>query len=124
MFGKFGQFLIKFGLLYRVVAPIIQQTINGVTYNYYPDDPINPNTGLPVGVDPRYEIAYRKGLGSYQSKDLYDIFYGPNRRLIKITPEGLDYSMKLTEDINERKKLMIEAGVFTNPYNLPNVFNI
>ena len=124
LFGKFGQFLIKFGLLYRVVAPIIQQTINGVTYNYYPDDPIDPNTGLPVGVDPRYEIAYRKGLGSYQSKDLYDIFYGPKRRLIKITPEGLDYSMKLTEDINERKKLMIEAGVFTNPYNLPNVFNI
>lgn len=76
-------------------------------------------------MDPRYEIGYRKGLGSFRSNtgEIYDIFYNPNtRRLIQITPEGLDYSMKLSEDINERKRLMIDAGIFSNPFSLPNVF--
>ena len=125
LFGKFGRFLIMSGLLYRVVAPIIQQTINGKVYNFYPDDPIDPNTGFPVGVNTKYPIDYRKGLGSFRSgtDELYDIFFNPlTRRLIQITPEGLDYSMKVTEDISERKKLMIESGIFSNPYNIPNVF--
>lgn len=114
LFGKFGRFLIEFGMVYRIMAPIIQQGDK----NFYPDDPIQPNSTFPVGLDPNKPFTYRKGLGSYSKNQIYDIFFNPaTRRLVQITPEGLDYSMKLTEDINERKNLMKEAGIFSNPYN-------
>lgn len=46
------------------------------------------------------------------------MFYNPNtRRLLQITPEGLDYSMGLMENIDNRKNLLINAGILSNPYN-------
>ena len=50
---------------------------------------------------------------------IYDIFFNPaTRRLIQVTPEGLDYFMSLVEDIDVRKDLMINKGIISNPYNL------
>ncbi len=46
------------------------------------------------------------------------MFYNPaTRRLVQITPEGIDYSMGLMEDINNRKALLYEEGILSNPYN-------
>jgi len=50
---------------------------------------------------------------------IYDIFFNPNtRRLIQITPEGMEFAMSLTEDIEVRKKLLIDSGILSNPYDL------
>ena len=57
-------------------------------------------------------------LGAFNKDQIYDIFYNPaTRKLVQVTPEGMDYAMKLTENINERKNLLIEAGIISNPYN-------
>lgn len=57
-------------------------------------------------------------VGSLDKEDIYNSFYNPlTRRLIKVTPEDIDYGMKLVEDINERKKLLMDSGIITNPYN-------
>lgn len=50
---------------------------------------------------------------------VYDIFFNPaTRRLIQVTPEGIDYAMSLTEDIKVRKDLLIKSGILSNPFNL------
>ena len=50
---------------------------------------------------------------------IYDIFFNPaTRRLIQVTPEGIEYARSLTEDINVRKQLMIDSGIISNPYNV------
>ena len=50
---------------------------------------------------------------------VYDIFFNPaTRRLIQVTPEGIDYAMSLTEDIKVRKNLLIESGILSNPFKL------
>lgn len=60
-------------------------------------------------------------LGAFNKDQIYDIFYNPaTRRLVQVTPEGIDYAMKLTEDIDERKNLLIGAGIISNPFNFSN----
>lgn len=50
---------------------------------------------------------------------IYDVFFNPaTRRLVQVTPEGIDYAMSLTEDINIRKKLLIDSGILSNPFKL------
>ena len=50
-------------------------------------------------------------------EDVYDAFYNPGtRRLIRVTSEGIDYSKALVEDISERKKLLFDSGILSNPY--------
>ena len=50
---------------------------------------------------------------------IYDIFFNPKtRKLIQVTSEGIDYAMSLTENIDVRKKLMTDAGILSNPYNV------
>ncbi|MBP3732302.1 MAG: hypothetical protein J6I84_03570 [Bacilli bacterium] len=50
---------------------------------------------------------------------IYDVFFNPaTRKQIQVTPEGIDYAMSLTEDINIRKQLLINAGILSNPYEL------
>lgn len=57
-------------------------------------------------------------VGSLNKEDIYDVFYNPaTRKLVQITPEGIDYSMNLMEDINSRKALLYEEGILSNPYN-------
>lgn len=113
LFGKFGRFLIDFGMVYQIMSPIFEQGDK----KFYPGDPLQDNGIFPIGLDPSKPFFRRKGLGAFNSEDIYDIFYNPaTRKLIQVTPDGLDYSMKLTEDIEERKKLLFDAGIITNPY--------
>lgn len=113
LFGKFGKFLIDFGMVYKIESPIYEQNGN----KFYPGDPIQPGTTFPIGLDPSKPFHRYKGLGAFNKDQIYDIFYNPmTRRLVQVTPEGFDYSMKLSEDINERKKLLFDSGIITNPY--------
>lgn len=113
LFGKFGRFLIDFGMVYQIMSPIFEQGDK----KFYPGDPLQDNGIFPIGLDPSKPFFRRKGLGAFNSEDIYDIFYNPaTRKLIQVTPDGFDYSMKLTEDIEERKKLLFDARIITNPY--------
>lgn len=113
LFGKFGKFLIDFGMIYQIMSPIFEQG----NKKFYPGDPLQPGTTFPIGLDPTKPFFRYKGLGALSKEQIYDIFYNPvTRKLIQVTPEGFDYSMKLTEDIEERKKLLFDAGIITNPY--------
>ena len=50
---------------------------------------------------------------------IYDVFFNPaTRRLIQVTPEGIDYAMSLIENIDVRKKLLIDSGILSNPFKL------
>jgi len=50
---------------------------------------------------------------------IYDVFFNPStRKQIQVTPEGIEYAMSLTEDINVRKQLLIDSGILSNPYGL------
>lgn len=96
------------------LSPLFEQ--NGKYF--YPNDPIDPNTGFPVGLIENKSFRRWKGLGSIPKELIYDSFFNPaTRRLVQVTSEGLNYAMSLTENIEERKKLLYNAGILTNPYN-------
>lgn len=109
-----GRFLIDLGMIYYVESPLFKDHAGKL---YYPSDPIDPQTGFPVGLDPTKHFYRWKGLGSLSKSDIYDAFYNPlTRRLIRVTPEDIDYGMSLVENINQRKKLLFDKGIITNPY--------
>lgn len=61
-------------------------------------------------------------VGSLDASDIHDVFYDPTkRRLFQVTMDGSDYSMKLVEDISERKKLLFENGILSNPYGFDDI---
>ena len=111
--SKFARFLVDFGLVYISESPIYEQ---GGKY-FYPSDPRQAGTQFPVGLNQNKHFRRFKGLGSLDGSDVYDSFYNPaTRRLIQVTPEGIDYSMRLVEDIDSRKKLLFDKGILSNPY--------
>lgn len=113
MFAKFGRFLINYGMVYQIMSPIFEQAGR----KFYPNDPVQQGTTFPIGLDPGKPFHRFKGLGAFNKEQIYDIFYNPaTRKLVQVTPEGLDYAMKLTEDIGERKNLLISSGIISNPY--------
>lgn len=122
LFSKFARFMIELGLVYRAISPLWKgksKTTGKVQY-YYPDDEYDIETGFPVDMDEKCHYSRFKGLGSLspETGEVEDIFFNEStRRLIKITPDGIDYSRALNEDINERKRLLTNRGILTNPYN-------
>lgn len=122
LFGKFSRFMIDCGLVYRIFGPLFKgrsKKTKQETY-YFPDDPVDPNTGFPKDLDLKYHISYYKGLGSLspETGEIEDIFFDPNkRRLVQITSEGLDYMMEINESIQERKRLLYNNNILSNPYN-------
>lgn len=122
LFSKFARFMIELGLVYRAISPLWKgksKTTGKVQY-YYPDDEYDVETGFPVDMDEKCHYSRFKGLGSLspETGEVEDIFFNEStRRLIKITPDGIDYSRALNEDINERKRLLTNRGILTNPYN-------
>lgn len=118
LFSKYARFLIDAGMVYMAISPLFQQ---GSNY-YYPNDPMDPSTGFPVGLDLKKSYKRFKGLGSISKDMIYDSYFNPlTRRLIQITPDGIDYSKLLTEDINARKELLFKAGILSNPYNFKDI---
>ena len=114
LFSKYSRFLIEHGLIYIIESPLFEQ---GGKF-YYPGDPTDTN-GVPIGININKSFRRFKGLGSIPKEMIYDVFFNPvTRRLIQVTPEGIDYAMSLTEDIEVRKKLLIELGIISNPFNL------
>lgn len=109
-------------MVYRALSPLfkgVSRTTGKLTY-YYPDDPVDPTTTLPVDLNPSQHYSRKKGLASLspESGEVFDAFFNlSTRRLIQITPDGLDYSRGLNENINERKKLLFNKGILSNPYN-------
>lgn len=115
LISKYARFLIDFGLVYVVMSPLYAQ--NGKYF--FQNDPLQPGTTFPVGLDPKKPFHRWKGLGSIPKEEVYNAFYNPTtRRLVQVTPEGIDYFRSLVEDIGVRKDLLIQAGILGNPFNL------
>lgn len=112
--SKFARFMLDFGLVYIAESPVFIQ--NGKYF--YPSDPRVPGTQFPIGLDTNKKYTHIKGLGSLDPDDVYNAFYNPaTRRLFRVTTDGIDFSMKLVEDIDFRKKLLFDKGILSNPYN-------
>jgi topoisomerase-4 subunit B len=122
LFSKFARFLLDHEMVYRALSPLFRgysKTTGKLTY-YYPDDPFDPKTSMPVDLDTKKHFDRWKGLSSLtpETGEVYDSFYNPaTRRLVLVTPEGIDYSRSLNENIENRKKLLFDRGILSNPYN-------
>lgn len=123
LFSKFARFLLDYGLVYRAISPLFRgysKKTGKLTY-YYPDDPIDQKTNLPTDLDSKKHYDRYKGLGSLspETGEVYDAFFNSNtRRIVQITPDGIDYSMGLNEDIEKRKALLSAKGIISNPFKL------
>lgn len=106
--------MLDFQLVEIAQSPLFKQ--NGKYY--YPSD-IPTGSLFPGGdFDPNKPFKRYKGLGSLEQEDAYAAFFNEStRKFIKVTTEGIEYSMKLVEDINTRKALLYENNIITNPYN-------
>lgn len=112
-FAQFSRFLIDFGMLYLIESPIYEQ---GGKY-FYPSDKM-PDGSI-QGFNPSKPYTRFKGLGELNKNQVYDAFFDPNkRRLIRVTPEGIECALDLVRSLDERKKLLMDNGILTNPYNL------
>jgi DNA gyrase subunit B len=115
LFSKFAPFLITHGKVYIGKAPLYYQNGN----YFYPGDPLQPGTTFPVGYDPTKPGSRWKGLGSIPKEQVYDSFFNPaTRKLIRVTPEGMQDAMKLIEDAKVRKKFLTDRGIITNPFGV------
>jgi DNA gyrase subunit B len=118
LFAKYAKFIINAGMLYRCIAPVWEQ--NGQFW--YPDSPTVPGTIFPIGLDTSKPFSHLKGLGSTRKEQVYDAFFNPcTRRLVQITPEGMDYAMSLNESPEVRKELLYSAGILSNPFNFKDI---
>lgn len=115
LFSKFAPFLITHGKVYIGKAPLYYQNGN----YFYPGDPLQPGTTFPVGYDQTKPGSRWKGLGSIPKNQVYDSFFNPiTRKLLRVTPEGMDVAMKLIESNEARKKFLTERGIVTNPFGV------
>lgn len=115
LISKYARFLIDFGLVYIAQSPLYAQNGN----YFYSNDPLQPGTSFPVGLDTTKPWHRWKGLGSIPKEEVYNAFYNPStRRLVQVTPEGIDYFMSLVENIDTRKDLLFNNGILGNPFNL------
>lgn len=118
LIAKYARFLIDYGLVYIVMSPLYAQNGN----YYYANDPLQPGTTFPVGLDPKKPFHRWKGLGSIPKDEVYNAFYNPaTRRLVQVTPDGIGYFMSLVENIDTRKDLLTQAGILGNPFNLTDI---
>lgn len=111
--AKFAKFMLDAGMIYYSMGPLFKQN----NKFYFPTD-IKPGEYFPSGdFDPKKPFLRYKGLGSLSKMDVYDAYFNPaTRKLVKVTTENIEYAMSLVEDINQRKKLLYNAGILSNPY--------
>lgn len=112
---KFAPFLITHGKVYIGKAPLYYQDGK----YFYPGDPLQPGTVFPIGLDQTKKYSRWKGLGSIPKEKVYDSFFNPaTRKLVRVTPEGMDFCMNLTENDKARKQFLIDNGILTNPFGV------
>lgn len=113
-FSRFARFMIEFGMIKIAESPVYIQEDKF----FYPSDPCVPGTRFPIGLDINRSFKHIKGLGSLNKDEASRAFFDlTTSRLITVTTEGIDYSMGLVEDINNRRQLLINNNILTNPYN-------
>lgn len=57
-------------------------------------------------------------VGSLDKDDVYNAFYDKSkRRLFVVTTDGIDFSMRMVEDIDARKEFLYDKNILSNPYN-------
>lgn len=120
LFAKHARFLIDYGLLYIAMSPLFKgySKSTGQLAYYYPNDKFGPDM-IPVDLNQKKPFSRWKGLGSISKSEIYDAFYNPEtRKLIQVTPEGIDYFMGLVENVDMRKTLLYNKGIISNPYNV------
>lgn len=118
-FSRFARFMIDFKMIKIAESPVYIQ--DGKFF--YPSDPCIPGTDFPIGLDTTKPFKHIKGLGSLNKDEASLSFFDKStRKLITVTTEGIDYSMGLVEDINNRRQLLINNGILTNPYNFNDVW--
>ena len=85
---------------------------------FYPSDQRVPGTQFPVGLNTSKHFRRFKGLGSLDQDDVYNAFYDKSkRRLYVVTTNGIDFSMRMVEDIDARKEFLYDKNILSNPYN-------
>ena len=111
--AKFARFMLDAGMIYYSMGPLFKQN----NKFYFPTD-IKPGEYFPSGdFDPKKPFLRYKGLGSLSKIDVYDAYFNPaTRKLVQVTTENIEYAMSLVEDINQRKNLLYNAGILSNPY--------
>lgn len=112
--GRFAKFMIDLGLVYLIESPIFSQDGK----YFFPSDPTIDGE-IPVGLNMKKHFRRYKGLGSLNPNEIYDAFYDESkRRLIQVTPDGIDYARALVEDIKNRRNLLISKGILGDPFGL------
>ena len=97
--------MIDLGLVYLIESPIFSQDGK----YFFPSDPTIDGE-IPVGLNMKKHFRRYKGLGSLNPDEIYDAFYDESkRRLIQVTPDGIDYAMSLVEEIQNRKNQMTNS---------------
>lgn len=111
--AKFARFMLDAGMIYYSMGPLFKQN----NKFYFPTD-IKPGEYFPSGdFDSKKPFLRYKGLGSLSKIDVYDAYFNPaTRKLVQVTTENIEYAMSLVEDINQRKNLLYNAGILSNPY--------
>lgn len=113
-FYKFAPFVIEAGLLHVMISPTYEQ---GGKY-FYQDSPTIDGE-IPVGIDTSKHYSRFKGLGSIPLDEVPRVFFDhSSRRTALVTMEGAEYACRLVESLDDRKGLLIAAGIITNPFNL------
>lgn len=113
-FYKFAPFVIEAGLLHVMISPTYEQ---GGKY-FYQDSPTIDGE-IPVGIDTSKHYSRFKGLGSIPLDEVPKVFFDhSSRRTALVTMEGAEYACRLVESLDDRKGLLIAAGIITNPFNL------
>jgi len=112
--SKFARFMLDFHLVYVCESPIFEQD----GQYFYPSDQRVPGTQFPVGLNTSRHFRRFKGLGSLNQDDVYNAFYDKTkRRLFVVTTDGIDFSMKMVEEIDARKEFLYDKNILSNPYN-------
>jgi DNA gyrase/topoisomerase IV subunit B len=103
--GKFLRELVEAGMFYICDVPLYKQ--GGKFFR--------ANDGLEQGFDKSKGFDRYKGLGSMDPDEIGMFAFGAERRLIRITAEGLDAAMQMARASGPKRELMYEYGIVLEP---------
>ncbi|CAH9017266.1 putative toprim domain-containing protein [Vibrio phage 150E35-1] len=107
LLGALGTYLpqaVQMGMVYIVDAPLYKQ--DGKYYRSSEKDQLNE----------KKDFERYKGLGAMDPDDIGDVAFSlDHRRLIQVTPEGLEKAVELVATRHAKKKLVTGAGLVEEP---------